>query len=405
VRNKDWQEFLVPVNQLWDRWSGQQMVVGSTNEAETSSNPVSPLEELEPKTLTVEKDKVNPRMFKPGIAIGGWTIFWLVLTAIVSTTSVAGYWLLTSLPPTADCRNNSLLGSDGEKLYCAQKQAESGKLKDLQAAMAIAINISQDRPLYNESQRSIGEWSLDLLRIAQDKVDKGDLKGARAIVKQIPTNSVNYKKVQAKVARWQTQWQNGAEIEKKFYTAIKAQRWQTARSEVDNLYFSNSEYWRFKMRERLLNQLVAEKEGWAFLKEARRNAKNTDLPDILASIALTNKIKPKSHAKTLAKSDRDRWSQIVLKAVAAKYGRQDFAGAIALAKRVPQDVSVAKVATDWIALSQASQKAESKKDGDLLKALSALRQISPESPLYKQAQAKIAVWKQQLQSYTKPDLA
>jgi hypothetical protein len=405
VRNKDWQEFLVPVNQLWDRWSGQQMVVGSTNEVETPSNPVSPIEELEPKTLTIEKDNVNRRILKPGIAIGGWTIFWLMLTAIVSTTSMAGYWLLTSPPPTTDCSDKSLLGSDGEKLYCAQKQADSGKLKDLQAAMAIAVNISEDRPLYNESRRSIGEWSLDLLRIAQDKVDEGDLKGARAIVKQIPIDSDRYKKIQARATKWQTQWQNGAEIEKKFYIAIKAQRWQTARSEVDGLYYSNSEYWRFKMREKLLNQLVAEKEGWAFLKEARRNAKYTDLPDILASMALTDKIKPKSHAKTLAQPDRDRWSQIVLKAVAVKYERQDFAGAIALAKRVPKDVSVAKVAKDWIALSQASQKAQSKKDADLLKALSALRQISPESPLYQEAQAKIAVWKQQLQSYTKPDLA
>ncbi|PSB00706.1 hypothetical protein [Merismopedia glauca] len=403
MRIKDWQEFLVPVNQLWREWRGQQMLVSSTSEAETS-NGVSSAEELEPKT-TAEENGVNPRMFKPRIAFGGWTAFWLSLTVIMSTTSMAGYWLLTSPPATTDCQNNSLLMSDGEKLYCAQKKAESGKLKDIQAGMAIAINLPQDHPLYNEGQRLIGEWSLDLLRLGQEKVDKGDMKAATAIVKQIPAQSLHYQEVQAKTKRWQKQWQSGSEIEKNFQTAIEAQRWEIARQEVDNLYDSSSDYWRFQTREKLLAQLVAEREGWQLLKRARESAKYQNLGDISAAITLSNRIKPKTHARTLAQTDRNQWSQVVLKAVALKYQQQDFTSAIALAKQVPKDVPVAGLAKDWLALSQASQKAQTKQDSDLLKALSALRQIRPESPLYKQAQAKIAIWKQQLQSYTQQHLA
>jgi hypothetical protein len=387
---------------VWRQWRGQQMLVSSTNEAETP-NPVSPAEELEVKT-PLEADGLNPRIFKPKIAIGGWTAFWLILTVIMSSTSMAGYWLLTSPPPSNDCRQNSLLASDGEKLYCAEKQAESGKLKDIQAGMAIAINLPKDHPLHNESQRLIGQWSSDLLRLAQEKVDKGDFKTANAIIKQIPATSPYYQEIKSKSQRWQKQWQDGTEIKQKFQAAIQAQNWQKARREVENLYAISSDNGRLQTREKLLAQLVAEQEGWRLLKKAQKTAQSQNLGDISAAITLSNRIKPATHARTLAQADVNQWSQIVLKAVATKYQQQDFTKAIALAKQVPKDVSVAGLAQDWMVLSQASQKAQSKQDADLLKALSALRQIKPQSPLYKEAQAKIGIWKQKLQSYTQQHL-
>jgi hypothetical protein len=396
VTNKDWQQFLVPLNQLWHQSRERKIFVGSTNEA-NSADGVSQAKALQSGTLTEQKT-VSPKALNSYLKVGGWSTFWLLLTLIMGSTSLAGYWLLTSPPPSTNCSNPSLLVSDGEKLFCAQKAAQSGNLKDLQRGMTLAINLPKEHPLYNESQRLLGEWSLDLLEIARDKVNKGDLKGANAILRQVPANSEHYSKIQAKQKKWHKQWQRGAVTEQQFQQAVKRQRWGEAWREVESLYAFSADYWRFQKRDKLIAQLVAEREGWRLLREAQKAARSRDFADISASLVLTNRIKPATNARTLAKADRDRWSQTVLQGVVAKYKQQDFASAIALARQIPKDASVSPLAKDWLALSQASQKANSKKGSDLKAALSALRQIRPQSPLYKQAQAKIAVWKQRLQS-------
>lgn len=394
MRNKEQQEFLVPVSQWLRQWRGREMLADSTAEAKTS-NPVAPTPEFEGE-LIIQPDEVSPRWFKPKIALGGWTIFWLSLIGIMGTTSMAGYWLLMSPPSMADCSRNQLIVSAGEKLYCAYQKAQSGKLQDVQAGMAIARSFTPEQPLYNEAQRLMGEWSLDLLRLAQEKVNKGDLQGGRAIVKQIPTTSTSYETAIQRTKRWQKQWQFGNEVEKEFQSAIKVQNWQKARGNAEKLYDASSDYWRIQARDRLLSQLNMEKDGWQLLKDAKKMARYRGIDDISRALALSNRIKPKTNARALAKTEMNLWSQAILKEVAKEYRQQDFNKAIALAKLVPKDVAVGGLAQDWMALSQASQKAGSQKDADLSKAVTVLKQIRPQSPLYKQAQAKISLWKKQL---------
>ena len=57
---------------------------------------------------------------KPLIRLGPWSIFWLIVFAILGITGLFGLWLLTTLPPEPDCKNPSSLSTESAKLYCAQ---------------------------------------------------------------------------------------------------------------------------------------------------------------------------------------------------------------------------------------------------------------------------------------------
>ena len=115
-----------------------------------------------------------------------WQLIWLSLLVGFGVTGAAAFlWLLT-MPPPPNCQQLSPLAADGERLYCAQQAAKSGKLDQLESAVAMVQAWPKEHPLYSQGQHLIGEWSKLILGFARAKIELGDLKGALAIVAKIP---------------------------------------------------------------------------------------------------------------------------------------------------------------------------------------------------------------------------
>ncbi len=328
-----------------------------------------------------------------------WWLLWLSILSILGVTVASGVLLLTKLPPPINCQEISPLSADGDRLYCAQLAAESGKLEQLVAAIALVQHWSNQHPLYPEAQRMMEQWSNQILKLAQQKVNQGDPSGGIAIAKKIPVNSPIYPETQAAIATWRQQWQQTQDILGQFKDALKVQNWSQAAQLTRELPQINQEYWTISRIDTLMQQLASEKQAWQQLQEARDLAKSNQLEQLEEAIALAAQVSPNSYVKAQAVSELSQWSRTLLKIAAIRFENKDFAGVVSVLERIPVNTSLYQEAQDWIRLGRASETAGKDNILALTDALAAVRQIGSKSPVYSKASAQSDLWQSQLQDH------
>jgi hypothetical protein len=203
-----------------------------------------------------------------------WQLIWLSLLVGFGVTGVAAFlWLLT-MPPPPNCQQLSPLAADGERLYCAQQAAKSGKLEQLESAIALVQAWPKEHPLYSQGQHLIGEWSKAMLRFARAKIELGDLKGALDIVARIPKTSPSYPEVQEAVTGWEKNWQEGQKLYDTALTALKNEDLKKAWDYAQALFKLENIFWSQKRYNELIQQISLERNGWQRLQEARNLAQD-----------------------------------------------------------------------------------------------------------------------------------
>ncbi len=330
-----------------------------------------------------------------------WWQLWLGILSLMGITVASGVLFLTQLPPPINCQRISPLSADGDRLYCAQASANSGKLDRVVAAVKLVQNWSPDNPLYREAQRKLNEWSGVILQIAQQKIHQGKQSEAVTIASQIPASSPLYSEAQAEIATWKQEWKKGEEIVSKFNDALKVQKWQQASQLIAALSKSKREYWSMTRVNALLKQLFTEKEAWQQLQEARDLAKSNTLEEIRKAIALTIQINPNTFVKAQALEEQSRWSRTLLEIGAKSFYSGNFAGVMSMLESIPVNSPQYLEAQDWIRLAHAAKTAKENNILALVDALAAARQIPPKSPIRRLASKQAVTWQSQLQDQVK----
>lgn len=326
-----------------------------------------------------------------------WSLLWLSVLSILGLSLTAGVLFLTQLPPPVNCRQISLLASDSERLYCAQRTAESGKLDSLVAAIKVVQNWTNDHPLYPEAQRHLKVWSEAILSLSRQKIQRGDLLAAMTTAKNIPISSPVYPEAQMAIATWQKQWQKGEGTRRKITEALMARNWSLASELIGGLSELEQPYWTTARIQDLMQQLAAEKLAWQQLEQARDLAKTNRLEQLNEAIALVSQINPKSYVKPIAQKEQTGWCRTLLKLAAINFKNQDFPRVIQVLSRIPINTPLYQEAQDWIQLARASQTIKSKSMLAFLDAIAAVQQIQPNSPIHQLATQKATLWEAQLQ--------
>jgi len=330
-----------------------------------------------------------------------WWLLWLIVLSVLGGSVVLGTLFLTKLPPPIDCQKISPLSSDSERLYCAQLAAESGQLEQLVAAIKLVEHWPSEHPLYSEAQRMSQDWSEQIMTLARQKVNQGDLSEAVKIALRLPASSSLHQEVETTIADWKQQWQRGEEITSQFKDSLKVQKWQQAASLIKELSQSDLDYWRESRVNVLTEHLTSEEQAWEQLEEARDLAKS-NRPELLKkAISIALKISPKSYVKAQAQEEQNRWSRSLLEIAAERFNNQDFAGVISLAQEIPVNTSLYQEAQDWIRLGRASGAAQEENIPALVDALAAVGEISNNSQIHQLAAQKSAEWSSQFQDHLK----
>lgn len=357
----------------------------------------------------VEESPPSPQTpVKPRPSFWGLPFLWFILIIGFGITgSYAMMWLLKT-PPPPNCQQETPLVSDGERLYCLQQAANSGKLDKILQALAEVQSWSGENPLYNQAQQLKEEWSKSLLHLASNKIEQGDLQGALQIVAKIPKDIPFYKgEVESTVAGWRNNWDEGQKLYDKAIAALKDQNLRKASDYVQALFQLNNIFWGRKRFNELVEQIALEKQGWQRLNEARVLAKSGRPDKLGEAVALANQIPKNLYARKDADAEMLNWSRALIKIATQRLNAKDIGGAIDAANYIPSYSLLYAEAQDLMQLGRAQAVTWNQSITtpiyehifNLLEGQAAAGQIVPGRPLYQQAQTQI----QNLQSQY-PDL-
>jgi hypothetical protein len=370
----------------------------------------------------------------PKVEVDPWSAFWAVLAAMIGGTGITSYLLLIAVPPTPNCQGVLPISTDSERLYCAQVGADTQEIPKLRAAVDLVKGWTDRHPLYGESQRLLKSWSEDLNRIGRKQFNDGKIEQAIATLKIIPTNSPVYDRTQITIAKWSSEAQDSAKIDAKFEHSMKSGDWNQAFAILQRVQQMRGTYWNTYKHEKMSSKLAQERDGWDKLQEAKDalenkeggytvGAKRPDLartsaaakdkdkdkvelplpkePEpILKAMQLANQINPTTYVYQEGQTLRSKWSKHLVQLSIGLYKSQNFNEAIAIAQKVPQDVSVYRDAQDWVKLNQAHVWAGKRHVLALMDAVAQAKKIPKTSSIYTLARTKQSNWQGMLKQQT-----
>ncbi|WP_310426951.1 hypothetical protein [Chamaesiphon sp. VAR_48_metabat_135_sub] len=370
----------------------------------------------------------------PKVDVDPWSAFWAVLAAMIGGTGITSYLLLIAVPPTPSCQGVLPVSTDSERLYCAQVGADTQEIPKLRAAVDLVKGWNDRHPLYGESQRLLKGWSEDLNRIGRKQFNDGKIEQAISTLKIVPVISPIYDRTQSTISKWSSESQNSAKIDAKFEHSMKSGDWNQAFAILQTVQQMRGTYWNTYKHDKMSSKLAQERDGWDKLQEAKDALENKEGDDyhtrakrielaikaagkkgkdkvvevplpkepapILKAMQLANQINPTTFVYHEGQTLRSKWSKHLVQLSVGLYKAQNFNEAIAIAQKVPQDVSVYQEAQDWVKLNQAHVWAGKRHVLALMDAVAQAKKIPKTSSIYTLARTKQSNWRGMLKQQT-----
>lgn len=332
-----------------------------------------------------------------------WPFVWVAILATAGAVGLRAVSVMIQNPPLPDC--TQAVSTDSEKLLCAQASVRSGSAQALIAAIEMVEPWTPSNPEYAEANRLMNRWSKALLDELGKMAQRGDIQQARQLAGRIPKRVAVYPQVKSAIATWDKEWAVGQEFEVDVLKAIKARDWVAARRNVQKLESLNTNYWVRIRHDQLEEKIDREQTARQQLDKARALAKTGDLEKLGKALAIAQSINLETIAWKDSEPDINSWAERVMQYSLQKWEEEDINGAIAIAQLVPPDLALTAEAQDLLSFSHAQRLASDRVDDwtpsygqvyNLLEAIQAVQQISPDSPFYAKAQESLVAWHQKL---------
>ena len=338
-----------------------------------------------------------------------WSGLWLLLLAASSALGIWAIAMITRLPPLPRCDEISVFSADSERLYCARQASVSGSERDLVAGVQLIADWNESHPLYQDSEEVANRWSKGLFKLAQKRMQAGDLDRAAQLLGYIPPRAEIYPETETALERWEQEWTKGTEISAAVTEAVANQNWSGARKQLRAMKRLTSDYW-LKDRHHYLGQFIQREE------DARRNfiqakglAGSGKVEDMAKALGLVRQIDVQTQVWPEAKPLVGDWARKLLNYGFQKWEQEDLAGAIAIIQQVPVDLAVEPEAQDLVLFAHAQRLAKFDQNwepayGDILNlrdAIQAAQRIGNDSSFYSETQAKLTLWRDQLDDLQK----
>ncbi|MBD1922339.1 chromosome segregation ATPase [Microcoleus sp. FACHB-831] len=390
-------------SEIPDRWptAGSEDPAGWTSDKK-GADPKRPKKKSARKTT--KEEPPNPEVETPiekrrrlGF-LRSWA-FWWTMGAIAS--GGVGYMaiaLLLKLPAIPNCPSTFWpMASASLRLYCAQVAANKQTADNLVEAIALVNSLPADHGLRPEINRSIEQWSLDLLSLAEEDFDSGKIKQAIATARKIPETAPAYKLVENRVQRWQAIWSNAEKIYQKAESELRQSRWHLAFAQAVRLTNIGNRYWATTKYEQLVANIQLAREESAKLDKAYNLLKYGDANELLQAVKLAEQIKPSSYAYKEAKDLLVKCGNKLLEMAQDRLDKKDWQGTIAIANKMPPSLNLQQQAQGLTFLAQAQSKAEGGNIASLEEAITIAQKIEPGSPMRDKAQEIITRWQREIE--------
>ncbi|MEN9273335.1 MAG: hypothetical protein Q6J44_00790 [Gloeomargarita sp. DG02_4_bins_56] len=348
----------------------------------------------DPKLITPETQPVSV------VASPSWLDRWPLLvagTALVSgLVGFGAVVLLLRLPSFPKCNHLFLpTASVANRLYCAQEAAKSKDVAGLERAIALIADLPADHPQRADMDRFLNNWAMDLLALANEQVQAGNLEAALSITQKIPPGTAAAQLAQEELRKWQMGWTEVTRIYEEAEAALRKGDWRTAMAQASILPTINESYAQTARYQELSRMILRTRQEATILEQAEGLAQQGQVQQLLEAMAKTKAIPQNSYLYDQAQAKYQRWGRDILDVAALRELRaRNLAGALAAAQQVPADLNLQEEVADFILLAQAEAQTWNDTVAGYQAAIAQAKTLNPSRPLYNQAQIQIETWQQ-----------
>ncbi|MEH1838801.1 MAG: chromosome segregation ATPase [Nostoc sp.] len=327
-----------------------------------------------------------------------WTLWLVLLMLIPGSVGFLAMAMLLKLPSAPNCPSIFWpLASASVRLHCAQLAASKQTVNDLLQAIALVKQLPQNHPLHEEINRFIEEWSRDILKLADESFQTGNLEEAIATARKIPEDVAAYKLVDEQIDKWQSIWSKAEATYNGAIAEVKERRWQSAFMLSAKMLRIDNQYWAGTKYDQLNRLIATAREDGDKLGKAESLANSKVVDNLLEAIKLAESIGQESYIYQKAQEAIPVFGRKMLELAQAKLDKQDADEALNIARQIPEIAKLQGETDDFIAIADAKRSAWIGNVSGLEAAIAQAQQIDPSRPVYNEAQQLIARWQLEIE--------
>lgn len=327
-----------------------------------------------------------------------WLVGAFLMVIVFGGVAGASAVSLLRIPNLPNCRAIFWpLASAATRLQCAEAYADQGSVESLLAAISLVEALPDDHPLRSEINDRVELWADEILYIADQTFNNGELETAISIAEQIPENTAAAALVRDRIEQWQAIWEQAESIFREAENHLRASNFREAFSAAIQLRTVDNEYWAGTRYEELTSLITLTREEVNILANAERTARSGSLDDIVAAIEQVAAIAPDSYVYDQAQTVLATLSGDLLDLAEAALADQNSAEALRILGEIPDSVGLEREIADFRTLAEAYELTWMGTTAGYEAAIVRLQSIGSDRPLYARARELRQQWQAELE--------
>ena len=370
----------------------------------SSSQPSMKLKSLTPQRRNgVNRTPPSPNIAPPPSEKGqkwlkNWALWWGVAGLVSSGVGIVAISMLLKLPAAPNCPAIFWpLATATVRMHCAEVAANKQTVKDLLEAISLVQALPKNHPLHSEIDKSVQQWSGDILDIGDRSFQAGKLENAIAIANQIPPDGSNRQVINQRINSWKSTWKQAEDYYQKAEAQLPKRDWHEAFMSAVRLLNVGNDYWATTKYEELNRVIETAKEDANNFDKAAALGNRGGTNNLLAAIELAKEIGPTSYSYKDAQALIPKLGQEMLDLAQSALDRKDADEAISIANQIPASTNLQLAASDFVTIAEAWRSAWLNNVQGLEGAIAIAQKVTQDRPTYNKAQELIARWQLEIE--------
>ncbi|WP_027255083.1 hypothetical protein [Planktothrix agardhii] len=305
--------------------------------------------------------------------------------------------LLFRLPALPNCPKIFWpIASASLRLYCAESAANKQTVQDLLVAIDLVNSLSKDHPLRPEINRQIEKWSMDILNLAEEMFQAGQLSEAIASAEKTPEHTPAAAQVSKRIDQWREIWDEAEQTYQKSEELMRQEKLNLAFKEATLLLNLGNNYWATTKYQTLTDLIAITREDSQKLAKARILIAQSSLDSWIEAAGLIEKLSPESYLKDAGQKEITTIGSKIMTLAEETLKNGNWQEAINIANKIPGSANLQENVKDFTVLAKANVPALLDTVVGLKNAIAQAQKIGQDRPLYQKAQSYIRNWQESI---------
>lgn len=332
------------------------------------------------------------------LRFNNWMVWSFLTVALLGGIAGASAISLLRIPNLPNCRAIFWpLASAATRLQCADAYADAGSVENLLAAIALVEALPDDHPLRSDINERVELWANEILHIADQTFNQGELEEAIRIARRIPSHTAAAELVSDRIDEWNAIWEQAESIFREAEGHLRASNFRAAFSAAINLRSVDNEYWATNRYDELTSLISRTREEVNILANAERTASRGTVEDILTALEQVASIGKDSYVYAEAQSVLKTMSRDLLDLAEDALARENSAEALDILGKIPKTAGLEAEIADFRTLVDAYELTWADTTAGYEAAIVRLQSITTDRPLYSKAQELKRRWQWELE--------